>query len=1219
MSHLLHPLSFPLHGSRLIEASAGTGKTWTIAALYLRLVLGHGGEHAFQRALHPSEILVMTFTRAATRELSDRIRQRLTEAAGYFRSGEVPANDHFISELIQAYPTQELQQQAAYRLSMAAQAMDEAAIFTIDAWCQRMLKEHAFDSGCLFDEELIASESSLLENAALDYWRQQVYPLDSDGFSLVTSFWNDAPALSAAVLKLVPFAGLLGVRITQPLSVFIAQTLAEQEKILVGLKAGWAEKADQMMQWFAAQREASPKQFSATKLKPASLDKWLAGLKVWAQTPSLVWPDGFETAAEKLTPDALLSACNKGYEPDIPAVFNDIAPLAAQLREIEPMKHALYRHAVSVIVARAELLKRSSRQFGFNDMLQRLRAAVSGPNAAALNLRIRQQYPVAMVDEFQDTSPDQYAIFDAIYRIKENVATQGLFLIGDPKQSIYGFRGADIQSYLAARVATTGRHYLLGTNFRSTHALVHAVNHVFLHAETNEDAAFAAGAFRFRRAAADPMPFEAVAAHGRAEKFVNADGDVKALNLWASANPDMKKDEYLYFFAEHCAEHIVTQLNSPQTGFQSTQGSQRFQRLQAADIAILVRDKFEAEAVRSALQKRNIASVYLSDKDSVLNSDEARDVLRWLHAFANPLDDTTGRAAFATKTAKLSIAQLITLASDDEAWEACTGQLKELHSVWQRQGVLAAIRRFIHMLELPAKLLSEVGGERSLTNILHLAELLETASMQLDGEQSLVRWLAEQMADDSQLSDEHILRLESDAKLVKVITIHKSKGLQYPLVYLPFAVSTRVTTRMNRSFFDYVDESGVRKIDFALSQAALDAVNRARKEEDIRLFYVAVTRAVHALWLGISSNQDKIHESAFGYLLAGETTLKAAALNDALHDMSDSCDDIAVLNVEDLPGVSFYTRHEAQQSLVDIPEYTQEFERDWAVGSFTSLTRGMTSTSSMTRVQDSKLLEDDDTAPVSASGNSAWHRFPRGAMPGQFLHEQLEWMAGEGFDLIESDSFDTRLTSRCQRAGWDNHLDDIIVWLRRIVTTPLLPANVSLIGLSTFLSEMEFWFPCERVNAQKIDRLCQEFFLGGTPRDALGERELHGLLMGFADLVFEHEGKYWVLDYKSNVVGVDDLSYHQAGLASAMAAHRYDVQGAIYMLALHRLLQLRIGEAYAPAIHLGGAIFFFMRGVANEETHGCYHLEADPEFLARLDQMMRDDHRSVNDTKEIPS
>jgi exodeoxyribonuclease V beta subunit len=203
--------------------------------------------------------------------------------------------------------------------------------------------------------------------------------------------------------------------------------------------------------------------------------------------------------------------------------------------------------------------------------------------------------------------------------------------------------------------------------------------------------------------------------------------------------------------------------------------------------------------------------------------------------------------------------------------------------------------------------------------------------------------------------------------------------------------------------------------------------------------------------------------------------------------------------------------------------------------------------------------------------------------------------------------------------GLDNHLDDIIVWLRRIATTPLLPANVSLIGLSTFLPEMEFWFPCERVHAQKIDRLCQEFFLDGTPRDALGERELHGLLMGFADLVFEHEGKYWVLDYKSNVVGVDDLSYHKAGLASAMAAHRYDVQGAIYMLALHRLLQLRIGEAYDPDIHLGGAIFSLCAALPTKRRMVVTILKQTRNFSPGLDQMMRDDHRSVNDTKEIPS
>ncbi|MGB9108293.1 MAG: UvrD-helicase domain-containing protein, partial [Telluria sp.] len=525
-------------------------------------------------------------------------------------------------------------------------------------------------------------------------------------------------------------------------------------------------------------------------------------------------------------------------------------------------------------------LKRRNRQFGFADMLARLKSALEGANGEALRSRIVEQFPVAMVDEFQDTSPDQYRIFDLLYRVADNDPTHGLFLIGDPKQSIYGFRGADIHSYLSARRATAGRHYQLGTNYRSTAQLVAAVNRLFAYAEGGHDhPGYAAGAFRFRKDGENPLPFESVNAAGRAQELVGVDGPFQALAVAATDRDDLRADDYREFFAHHCAEHIVTLLNDEHAGLRDGEG--RFKRLMPADIAVLVRDRREAAAIRRALAQRRVASVYLSDQDSVVDSQEALDVLRWLQAVASPLDGTLARTAFATATCALPLAELARLSSDELAWEQRVEQLKALHQTWQRQGVLAMLRRFIHELGLPAKLLRAAGGERRLTNLLHLAELLQESSRELDGEQALIRWFAEQVEGLGEGGDERVLRLESDAELVKVVTVHKSKGLEYPLVYLPFAVTARKTDRRNRAFFEFVDEDGGRRIDLALSEDGLAAVDRARLEEDLRLLYVALTRAKHFLWLGVAAvaagrkGENRLHESALGYLLTGGEPVQA--------------------------------------------------------------------------------------------------------------------------------------------------------------------------------------------------------------------------------------------------------------------------------------------------------------------------------------------------------
>src|SRR5450830_1534980 len=443
-SHLLNPLEFPLHGSRLIEASAGTGKTWTIAALYVRLVLGHGDENSrFVRPLLPADILVMTFTRAATRELSNRVRERLIEAAAYFRH-ESGGRDPFLDALLESYPDESERQKASYRLMLAAETMDEAAIFTIDAWCQRMLREHAFDSGSLFDEELVADERALFEDAAHDYWRQQVYPLASEALGVLLHTWADVGAMKDALRQLVARAAALPAPSDASLGALIGRVREEQSAALAALKQGWSERADAMEQWIAAQQAIAPKCFNGTKMRAESLLKWFAALREWARDPVQVAPDLTAAAWKRLTPAGIADACSKGVSLTAPDCFEATEGLQQALTELTPVAHAIIAHASASIAERMAQLKAAAGQFGFADLLQRLKAALAGPNGEALRVRITSQYPVAMVDEFQDTSPDQYAVFDALYRVADNDAALGLFLIGDPKQSIYGFRGADI-------------------------------------------------------------------------------------------------------------------------------------------------------------------------------------------------------------------------------------------------------------------------------------------------------------------------------------------------------------------------------------------------------------------------------------------------------------------------------------------------------------------------------------------------------------------------------------------------------------------------------------------------------------------------------------------------------------------------------------------------------------------------------------------------------
>ncbi len=1215
----LHAARLPLWGSRLIEASAGTGKTWTIAALYLRLVLGHGGPDGHGRPLSPPEILVMTFTRAATRELSDRIRQRLLEAAQAFRQPPAAGKvDDFLAELLGAFPDEAQRRQAAWRLALAAESMDEASIHTIDAWCQRTLREHAFDSGSLFDEELVADEEALLIEAVQDYWRQQCYPLERQQLEQVLAVWPDVEALRRDVKDLLAQgAGQVGSE--GSLIDALARAQAERDRQRDAIRAQWVTHTEELLDFVLSQDPPGKKGWNGRKFSVSKMAGWLGELAAWTRGESdQLLPALTKTAWERFTPEGLAdcwAACSG--MPQLPRACQEFARLKHQLEALPGPAVAARLHAAACVARRLQQLKFQAGRFGFADMLERLHAALQGDSGASLRQRILAQHPVALIDEFQDTSPLQYGIFDRIYQAGANRREQALLLIGDPKQSIYGFRGADIYSYLQARQATEGRHYALRINYRSTEALMGAVNHCFLHAEAERET----GAFGFCSAAGNPLPYVEVAAKGREERWVGADGQLPALTLAHDLEPRSTK-AIRKLFAARCAEQITGWLNDPSNGFARDDG--RFERLRPRDIAVLVRTGKEAAAVRFALQRRGVASVYLSDLDSVFQSEEARDLVHWLRGVATPQDAALVRAALALRTLDLSLAELDALFADDEAFDRQALRLRELQQAWKTQGVLAMLRQSLHRFDLAARWLAQDGGERRLTNFLHLAELLQNASRELEGEQALIRWLQHQIDERAQQGEEQVVRLESDDDLVKIVTVHKSKGLEYPVVCLPFGTSFREVTRQLTRSATLPGTDGARELVLQLGEADLERADRERLREDLRLLYVAMTRPRHAIWIGFSSvkvgKSDKCHscKSALGYLVGGSGIEAGADWLEPLQRLAAGQGAIALVDANARDGgqvaLTRLRRTDKTAGLAEPLHYHGEFDRNWTIASYSRLTRelktqaGGLSPFATPRPADDEVLENADEAPAPRMDRlnapaEIRHRFQRGPLSGNFLHEQLEWLAGEGFALADDPNLCERLRQRISHSPYPDDAEELLQWLQAVVQAPLPGPEVALASLRGAQAEMEFWLPTQRLRTEQVDRLCGEHLLDGLPRPALQNSELHGMLMGFTDLVFEHEGRYWVLDYKSNHLGMTDEDYGAQALAAAMAQHRYDVQAAIYLLALHRLLRSRLGEDYDPSQQLGGAIYLFLRGIEGP-ARGCCLIQPDAALLESLDAML---------------
>ncbi|MBL7179404.1 MAG: exodeoxyribonuclease V subunit beta [Desulfobacterales bacterium] len=1167
----------PLAGTFLIEASAGTGKTYTIAGLYLRLIL--------EERLLPGQILVVTFTKAATAEIKDRIRNKLLQAKSAFLSGS--STDDFVDTIVKKHDNPPL---AVQLIQDALFDFDKSAVFTIHGFCQRILQENAFEAQSLFDTELVTDPSDLTQEIVDDFWRNRFYTLPPEFISYALQkisgpefFLRLLDQKKAPEIKIVP-------DVEQP----ALTSLDDFRKIFNTLKDLWPVSRTGVMQLLKA-AALNEKVYGSIKTKAEQPGVSARDLKVVSMAEAM---DRYVDAKctgfplfenfEKFTVTKLITSTRKNHTPPSHELFDLCEELYQKGvgLEKEMERYLLFLKSECFKFVETELSARKKQaniQF-FDDLLLMVKRALEDKGGNALAAAIANKYRAALVDEFQDTDSVQYEIFSRLFASKQNA----LFMIGDPKQSIYSFRGADIFSYMkAARQADS--KYTLIENWRSTPALIKAVNTIFSNVQTP---------FIFKK-----IPFEE-GIPGEKSKAVTGDAPLTLWYLPFDKATSLNKTEATELIAAAVAAEI-SRLMAVDPGGGS--GHETVD-IKSGDIAVLVRTNRQAKVIKTHLAAKRIPAV-IYGAGNVFDTHEALEMERILASISEPVNERLFRSALVTDMMGVSGQELDLGSEEAHWWQARLGAFREYFQVWQQYGFIRMFRLMTAGEKVRGRLLSFPDGDRRLTNVLHLAEILhqESISKKL-GITGLIRWLSEQTQAVLSESEVHQLRLESDEHAVKIITIHKSKGLEFPVVFCPFGWDGSLIKRKEVSFHENT-ENNTLTLDIDAGPNSRHRV-QAQNEllaENLRLLYVALTRAKKRCYL-VWGSFKTAQTSALAYLFhCDRTHADGASGDDIVSALMKSGISIKKSQefMADLEHLA--NRSEGSIELVSMPlethqeyhprkargqkrfcrQFTGNIDTTWKVASYSYL---------ISKRSFDQALPDRDTYGDASRNIPAYRRdvpenadifsFPAGTRTGLFFHDIFEHL-----DFASNDPAQRKklVTDKLKAYGFDaNWQAPVNTMIQKVLVTPLpsgtTPLTLSSVQCQDRINEMEFYFPLKSITPQTLKTIFKTRagvdISADFPQriDKLSFPLAKGFMKGYIDLVLHAKGRYFLVDWKSNFLGSRLENYDRAALNQTMHNDYYILQYHLYTLALHRYLQSRV-PGYRYETDFGGVFYIFIRGV----------------------------------------
>ena len=1207
-------------GLHLIEASAGTGKTYTLSSLMVRI---------FLEKYLPNQVIATTFTRAAAAELKSRIRLRLVEIQEYLEplrsileTDIYKLVDHE-SDPLKQHLLQSFAPRMAYaceRLKLVIDQLDELFVGTLDSFSQKLLREFAFESGKI--------ERAQITEDAKAYTRQLIHDVLREWIQLQPQQVIDTLYTVGGLKSVDHFVGM----VESSLNFSSAQfKLPEMPEIELAQRQQWQQQAQQIElsglaeyynldgAYYSYINGTSFRNNAFNKLFSESLPLLLKAL----DTPENVQVfdayfadarDAVFKFLDKLEHQKIFKKCPadvaEGFyqHPTILQLQKLCHALQKTQQQFEQLQVYLKAYLCIEVKKRLPQVLQQKGETTFAQQIKTLSEALKGEQGQRFAVFVQARYPLILVDEFQDTNQDQDDMLASIWRHPQRYQKGCMIMVGDRKQAIYGFRGGDMLTFLNAYqdiMAKQGHEYKLIHNHRSVKQLVEVVDALF----------------QRQMDFGEQVVYDPIQAGSRPHPALIEHTQINPAPLrWLQLQEGSEQ-------ATQVAWKIQTLLNQAYAK-QLYLDAETQQAIGEDDIAVLSRSHRQLDEVQYVLERIGIR-VNRPSKRSVFDSAIAQDVGALFTALLHPYDEAKLKRALLSRLFGFDLTRLLALEQSAEGLSHYIQQFDDIREMWLNQGFLAAWQRCLNQFGIWQQLVATQSkdNERAVVNLRHLTDILSRRSEHVQGIQNLYHWYLKQLHSPSDREWELEHKLSNEAG-VQLMTIHQSKGLEYKIVFLLGAnkAFSEVQKTLNFSTTDIqVPETGQtrtqRVVAIAdknfLQQTELDQHQQRALAEQNRLWYVALTRASHRVYTVFEPEKgDKNKHAGLAFWKnQGASFQHPYSLDEALilerpqalqtqHSQQN-----IIISAKLLPTQRFYAR--AKTSFSYLAQHLKHKAN--------RVDRLANIDADFEQAEDElNLAELENRATAQPI---AWIKqyFPKGTLAGNFLHEIFEqidfqrpqtWREeirrrfkntyqGLWSALLEQyqQHFPEQENAEQQLYEW------IVAWLAEVLQTPLNHGfQLQQLVTGQYLSECPFYLALsDRVLAmQRVQQLFEEY---GIDMPELLEAKSARYLNGSIDLVYFDGQRYHIADYKSNYLGAEQVDYQQAQIAESMSLSSYWLQAALYLVALHRYLSVKLQD-YDMQQHLGGASYLYLRGMNGQAQQGYFYWKPEDEFILRLDAIL---------------